>query len=67
MFFLSGWSVLVYMLLPVIKREMKEYLADRASGKLLEIGGIPLTVIDRSMNYSLRSPMSKVQGLCFRH
>lgn len=28
----------VYMLLPTIKREMKEYLADRASGKLLELG-----------------------------
>jgi len=28
----------VYMLLPVIKREMKEYLADRASGRLLELG-----------------------------
>ena len=28
----------VYMLLPVIKREMKEYLADRKSGKLLLLG-----------------------------
>lgn len=28
----------VYLLLPVIKREMKEYLADRKSGKLLELG-----------------------------
>ncbi len=28
----------VYLLLPVIKREMKEYLADRASGRLLELG-----------------------------
>ncbi len=28
----------VYFLLPVIKREMNEYLADRKSGKLLELG-----------------------------
>jgi AGCS family alanine or glycine:cation symporter len=28
----------VYLLLPVIKREMKKYLADRKSGKLLELG-----------------------------
>ncbi|MHA7280654.1 alanine/glycine:cation symporter family protein [Arthrobacter sp. MDT2-2] len=28
----------VYFLLPVIKREMKDYLADRKSGKLLELG-----------------------------
>ncbi|MEC5200882.1 AGCS family alanine or glycine:cation symporter [Arthrobacter sp. PL16] len=28
----------VYFLLPVIKREMREYLADRKSGKLLELG-----------------------------
>lgn len=28
----------VYLLLPVIKREMKEYLADRADGRLLELG-----------------------------
>ena len=28
----------VYLLLPTIKREMKEYLADRASGTLLELG-----------------------------
>ncbi len=28
----------VYMLLPTIKREMKEYLADRASGRLFELG-----------------------------
>lgn len=28
----------VYLLLPVIKREMKAYLADRKSGKLLELG-----------------------------
>ncbi|MGD8150346.1 alanine/glycine:cation symporter family protein [Ornithinimicrobium sp. Y1694] len=28
----------VYLLLPVIRREMKEYLADRASGALLELG-----------------------------
>ncbi|MBG6225806.1 AGCS family alanine or glycine:cation symporter [Arthrobacter sp. CAN_A2] len=28
----------VYLLLPVIKREMKEYLADRKSGKLLILG-----------------------------
>ncbi|MHA7292595.1 alanine/glycine:cation symporter family protein [Arthrobacter sp. HLT1-21] len=28
----------VYMLLPVIKREMREYLADRKSGKLLQLG-----------------------------
>ncbi|GAB3541847.1 alanine/glycine:cation symporter family protein [Arthrobacter tecti] len=31
----------VYMLLPVIKREMKAYLADRKSGKLLELGTEP--------------------------
>lgn len=31
----------VYMLLPVIKREMKEYLADRKSGKLLDLGVEP--------------------------
>ncbi|WP_342451722.1 alanine:cation symporter family protein [Arthrobacter sp. H16F315] len=28
----------VYLLLPVIKREMKEYLADRKSGKLKVLG-----------------------------
>ncbi len=28
----------VYMLLPVIKKEMKEYLADRKSGKLYDLG-----------------------------
>ncbi len=28
----------VYLLMPVIKREMKAYLADRKSGKLLELG-----------------------------
>jgi len=28
----------VYLLLPVIKREMKAYLADRKSGKLLQLG-----------------------------
>ncbi|WP_246021051.1 alanine/glycine:cation symporter family protein [Arthrobacter echini] len=28
----------VYFLLPVIKKEMREYLADRKSGKLLELG-----------------------------
>ena len=28
----------VYLLLPVIKREMNEYLADRKSGRLLELG-----------------------------
>lgn len=28
----------VYLLLPVIKKEMREYLADRNSGKLLELG-----------------------------
>ncbi len=28
----------VYLLLPVIKREMKEYLADRKDGRLLELG-----------------------------
>ena len=28
----------VYMLLPVIKREMKGYLADRKSGELLKLG-----------------------------
>ncbi|WP_369821418.1 alanine/glycine:cation symporter family protein [Kocuria sp. CNJ-770] len=31
----------VYMLLPVIKREMKEYLADRKSGKLHLLGAEP--------------------------
>jgi AGCS family alanine or glycine:cation symporter len=31
----------VYMLLPVIKREMKAYLADRKSGKLLDLGTEP--------------------------
>lgn len=28
----------LYMLMPVVKREMKEYLADRKSGKLYELG-----------------------------
>ncbi len=31
----------VYLLLPVIKREMKAYLADRKSGKLLDLGVEP--------------------------
>ncbi|WP_229741477.1 alanine/glycine:cation symporter family protein [Kocuria dechangensis] len=31
----------VYLLLPVIKRDMKEYLADRRSGKLHELGVEP--------------------------
>ncbi|WP_035778193.1 alanine/glycine:cation symporter family protein [Arthrobacter sp. 35/47] len=31
----------VYMLLPVIKKEMREYLADRKSGKLLDLGTEP--------------------------
>jgi AGCS family alanine or glycine:cation symporter len=31
----------VYMLLPVIKKEMKEYLADRRSGKLHQLGVEP--------------------------
>jgi AGCS family alanine or glycine:cation symporter len=31
----------VYLLLPVIKREMKEYLADRKSGKLAQLGVEP--------------------------
>lgn len=31
----------VYLLLPVIKREMKEYLADRRSGKLYRLGVEP--------------------------
>ena len=28
----------LYLMLPVIKREMKEYLADRKSGRLLQLG-----------------------------
>ncbi|SDI05204.1 alanine or glycine:cation symporter, AGCS family [Arthrobacter subterraneus] len=31
----------VYMLLPVIKKEMRDYLADRKSGKLLDLGTEP--------------------------
>ena len=31
----------VYLLLPVIKRDMKEYLADRRSGKLHLLGNEP--------------------------
>ncbi|YAL84263.1 alanine/glycine:cation symporter family protein [Dermacoccaceae bacterium W4C1] len=38
--FLCGFVNLfaIYLMLPVIKKEMKEYLADRASGRLYELG-----------------------------
>lgn len=38
----------VYMLLPVIKKEMKEYLADRKSGKLYELGDEESELADSS-------------------